>query len=116
MAWKVSHSETKPLSGGSAEIAAQPIRNTKRGLRHAVDQAAELFHVALAGRAQHRAGAEEQQALEQRVVEHVQQRRRSAPAPRAGIHAVGLERQRQAEPMQRSMPDILDRRIGQQRA
>ena len=26
MAWKVSHSETKPLSGGSAEIAAQPIR------------------------------------------------------------------------------------------
>src|ERR1019366_3466626 len=29
MAWKVSHSETKPLSGGSAEIATQPTRNTK---------------------------------------------------------------------------------------
>src|SRR5262249_53232876 len=29
MAWKVSHSETKPLRGGSAEIAAQPTRNTK---------------------------------------------------------------------------------------
>src|SRR5215467_2358343 len=28
IAWKVSHSDTKPLSGGSAEIAAQPIRNT----------------------------------------------------------------------------------------
>src|SRR5690348_8184083 len=27
MAWKVSHSETKPLSGGNAEIAAQPTRN-----------------------------------------------------------------------------------------
>src|SRR5262245_8646339 len=29
IAWKVSHSETKPLSGGSAEIAAQPTRKTK---------------------------------------------------------------------------------------
>ena len=27
MAWKVSHSETKPLSGGSAEIAMHPVRN-----------------------------------------------------------------------------------------
>ena len=29
MAWKVSHSETKPFSGGSAEIATQPTRNAK---------------------------------------------------------------------------------------
>ena len=29
IAWKVSHSETKPLSGGSAEIAAQPTRKAK---------------------------------------------------------------------------------------
>src|SRR5216683_600802 len=29
MAWKVSHSETKPLSGGSAEMAAQPTRKAK---------------------------------------------------------------------------------------
>ena len=28
IAWKVSHSETKPLSGGSAEMATQPTRNT----------------------------------------------------------------------------------------
>ena len=27
IAWNVSHSETKPLSGGSAEMATQPIRN-----------------------------------------------------------------------------------------
>src|SRR5262249_51735385 len=27
-AWKVSHSDTKPLSGGSAEIATHPTRNT----------------------------------------------------------------------------------------
>src|SRR5436305_9223804 len=26
IAWKVSHSETKPLKGGSAEIAAEPTR------------------------------------------------------------------------------------------
>ena len=25
--WNVSHSETKPLNGGSAEIATQPMRN-----------------------------------------------------------------------------------------
>jgi hypothetical protein len=28
IAWNVNHSETKPLSGGRAEIAAQPIRKT----------------------------------------------------------------------------------------
>ena len=28
-AWKISHSETKPLNGGSAEIATQPTRKTK---------------------------------------------------------------------------------------
>ena len=29
IAWKMSHSETKPLSGGSAEIAMHPARNVK---------------------------------------------------------------------------------------
>jgi len=29
IAWNVSHSETKPLSGGSAEIATQPARKAK---------------------------------------------------------------------------------------
>ena len=29
IAWKISHSETKPLSGGSAEIATQPTRKAK---------------------------------------------------------------------------------------
>ena len=75
IAWKVSHSETKPLSGGSAEIADAADQERERRLRHAVDQAAELLHVALAGGGEHRAGAEEQQALEQRMVEHVKQRR-----------------------------------------
>ena len=75
-AWKISHSEAKPLSGGSAEIADAAEQEGERGERHAVDQAAEALHVALAGRGQHRAGAEEQHALEQRVVEDVEQRRR----------------------------------------
>src|SRR5260370_33329398 len=29
MAWKISHSETKPLNGGSADIATQPTRTAK---------------------------------------------------------------------------------------
>ena len=29
IAWKVSHSETNPLNGGSAEIAAEPMRKAK---------------------------------------------------------------------------------------
>ena len=29
IAWKVSHSETKPLSGGRAEMATQPTRKAK---------------------------------------------------------------------------------------
>ncbi len=112
IAWKVSHSETKPLSGGSAEIATQPTRNAKAGVRHAVDQAAQLLHVALAGRRQHRAGAEEQQALEQRVVEDVEQRRGQRQRRRPA-HAVGLEGERQTE-ADEDDADILDRVIGEQ--
>src|ERR1700674_528794 len=29
IAWKVSHSDTKPLKGGNAEMATQPTRNAK---------------------------------------------------------------------------------------
>ncbi len=95
MAWKVSHSETKPLSGGSAEIATRADQEHERGLRHAVDQAAEPLDVALAGGVQDRAGAEEQQALEQRMIEDVQQRGGQRERRRRR-HAVGLEGQRQA--------------------
>ena len=41
---------------------------------HAMDQAAEPAEIALAGRMQHRAGAEEQQALHERVIEAVIER------------------------------------------
>ena len=57
------------------------------GARHAMDQAAEALHVALAGCRQHRAGAEEEQALEQRMVEDMKeggrQRQRRPPPPLA---------------------------------
>ena len=49
---------------------SRPIRQESRTpLGHAMNEPAELLHVALAGRAEHGARAEEQQALEQRMVE-----------------------------------------------
>ena len=84
----------------------------ERGLRHAMDEAAEMLHVALAGRGQHGAGAEEQQALEQRMVEDVKQRRGERER-RSEDHAVGLERERKAEPDEDDA-DVLHRVIGEQ--
>jgi hypothetical protein len=59
IACSVSHSDTKPLSVGIAEMATQPVKNAKAG--HGVDQAAEVLHVALTGGRQHGASAEEQE-------------------------------------------------------
>ena len=56
-------------------MAAQAIRNSEARHRHAVDQAAETIHLTLAGRGQHGAGAEEQQALEQGMIEDMEQGR-----------------------------------------
>ena len=81
-------------------------------LRHAVDEAAEMLHVALAGRGQHGAGAEEQQALEQRMIEDVEQRGGEGER-RGGRHAVRLEGEREAE-ADEDDADILDRVIGEQ--
>ena len=60
---------------------------------HAMDQPAELPEVALAGRVQHRARAEEQQALDEGVIEAVikerdereRRERRACPTPRNTI-------------------------------
>ena len=83
-----------------------------RRARQTMDQAAELLHVALAGRAHDRARAEEQQALEQRMVEHVQQRGRHRQRRRK-LHAVRPKRHRKAQ-ADEDDPDILDRGIGEQ--
>ena len=79
----------------------------ERGQRHAVDEAAELLHVPLARRRQHGAGAEEQQALEERMIENVKQRRGEGQR-RGERQAVSLERQRKAE-ADEDDADIFDR-------
>ena len=81
-------------------------------MRHGTDQAAELLDVALVRRVQHGPGAEEQQALEQRVIEDVQQRRREGQRRRRQ-HAVGLEGQRQAQ-ADEDDADVLHRAVGEQ--
>ena len=74
-AWNTSHSEANPLSGGSAEMATQPPKKKERRFRHLVDETAELFDVARARGGEDRARPEEQQALEERMVESMKQRR-----------------------------------------
>ena len=81
-------------------------------LRHAMDEAAEALHVALAGRGEHRAGAEEQQTLEDRMVEDVQEAGGERERRRQR-HAVGLERERKAEPDEDD-PDVLHRVVREQ--
>jgi hypothetical protein len=84
----------------------------ERRLRHAVNEPAEMLHVALAGRGEHGASAEEEKALEQRMVEHVQQG--GGERQRCGEqHAVRLERQRQPK-SDEDDADILDRVIGEE--
>ena len=79
---------------------------------HVVNEAAQMVHVAFAGRRQHGAGAEEQQALEERMVEHVQQARRQGQR-RGRRHAERLERQREPE-SDIDDADVLDRVVGEQ--
>ena len=71
--------EGQPLRGEAVQRRQGRDRHAahqegERGPRHAVDQPAHGLHVALTGGVQHRAGAEEQQAFEHRVVQRVEQR------------------------------------------
>ena len=77
-----------------------------------MDEAAEVFHVALAGRREHGTGAEEQETLEHRMIEHVQKAGRQRQS-RGKRHAVRLERKRQAE-ADEDDSDVLHRMIGEQ--
>ena len=66
-------------------------KERKRRLRHDANEPAETLHVALAGCGEHGAGAEEEQALEEGMVEDMQERSRHRK--RGGQrHAVRLER------------------------
>ena len=76
--------ETKPLSGGSPQMAAAPTRKSAAVQRHGPREPAQVVEVARAGGVDHRAGAEEEQALEDGVVHHVEdggREARGAPAP-----------------------------------
>ncbi len=87
------NSLTKPLRGGNPEIAAAPTRNVApvHGMR--LQQPAEVVEVAGPGRVRDRAGPEEEEALEQRVVEHVEEG--------AGEARQGDQRQPGVDPEQR---------------
>ena len=77
-----------------------------------MDQAAKLLDIALAGGGEHGAGSEEQQALEQRMVDHMQQRRREGERRRRS-HAVRLKGKREAK-ADEDDADVLDRAVGEQ--
>ena len=78
-----SHSETKPFERRQAGARERADQREPGDPRHVADQPAELAQAALAGRMQHRAGAEEEQALEERVAERRGTAPRSARAPPA---------------------------------
>ena len=93
--------------GGRADQEASP-----RSCRHALDQPAEAVDVARAGGVQHRAGAEEQQALEDGVVHDVQQ---PAAMPRTASAALPVARPDQPEAeAERDDADVLDAVVGEQ--
>ena len=60
MAWKVSHSETKSIERWQCRDGSATDKERERCLRHPMDEAAEMLHVALAGRGEHRPRTEEQ--------------------------------------------------------
>ena len=111
-AWKISHSETKPLNGGSAEMATQPISTTKLvcGIRWirppSLSMSRSPVEVSTAP------APKNSRLLKKRVVERMKQRGGEGERRRQ-LHAVGLKRQRQAE-ADEDDADVLDRAVGQQ--
>ena len=83
IAWKVSHSETKPLSGGSAEMAAQPRRKVTAvvGMRWISPPKCSMSRSPVA--VSTAPAPRNSRLFEQRVIEHVETAPRSARAPPA---------------------------------
>ena len=69
----ISHSLTKPFSGGRAAIATAPTIMAPRRPGHALHQPAELLHVLGARPVQDAAGGEEHQPLHEGVIPDVKQ-------------------------------------------
>ena len=109
--------EGQPLGDEAVERRQRRDRHaadqeSEGGERHAMDQAAQMLHVALAGGVEHGAGAEEQQALEQAMVEDVEQGSGQRQRRRRR-QAVRREGKRQAE-ADEDDADVLDRVVGEQ--
>ena len=77
-----------------------------------MNEPAQALHVALARGGEHRAGAEEEEALEHRMIEDVKQRRGQRQRRRRE-HVVGMEGEREPE-ADEDDADVLDRVIGEQ--
>ena len=88
-----------------------PAQEARRGPGHALDEAAERFHVARAGGVDDGAGAEKEQGLEGGVVDGVIERRRQAD------HRQGRQPSRVVEnagaEADQDDPHVLDRREGE---
>ena len=108
--------EDQPFRGEAVERRQRRNRHAadqegKGGARHAMDQPAQTVEARFAGRGQHRAGAEEQQALEQPVIEDMEQGSAQRQRRRPG-QAIGREGEGEAEPDEDDA-DVLDRAVGE---
>ena len=102
----------EPIEGRKRRDRDAADEKDKAGQRHAMDETAQLLHVPLAGRRQHGARAEKQQALEKGVIENVEQCRGKRQC-RGQPHPVGLECERETKADENDA-DVLDRAVGKQ--
>ena len=74
-AWNVTHSLDEPVQERQAGDRHRADEEAQAGPRHPSQQSAELLDLPRARRHHHAARAEEQQALEHRVIQHVHEAR-----------------------------------------
>ena len=112
IAWNVSHSETKPLNGGSAEIAAEPMRkaNAVRGMRWISPPSRSMSRSPVAPSTA--PAPKNSRLLNSEWLKTCSSAAVSASAA-APVHVVRLEREREAE-ADEDDADVLDRAVGEQ--
>ena len=81
---KMRTSLANPLSGGRAAIAIGPDEEQGRGIRHPVGEASHLLDVPRTGGVDNRARGEEEEALEQRMVQGMEERTEEADQGEGG--------------------------------
>ena len=88
---RISSFDQKPANGGTPAIASQPTMNVAAVTGIELAQRAHPAHVLLVVHAvDHRAGPEEQQRLEERVGDHVEDRRDVRARPDGEEHVAEL--------------------------